>query len=68
MSAVSHPNIVKMLFYWYESAQDEGDSIVVLNLVLEFLVRSSFTSLPELLRLLDEAFCPTRLARLGLRF
>ncbi|BGO91550.1 hypothetical protein NBRC10512_003210 [Rhodotorula toruloides] len=37
MSAVSHPNIVKMLFYWYESAQDEGDSIVVLNLVLEFL-------------------------------
>lgn len=39
MSAVNHPNIVKMLFYWYESAQDEGDSIVVLNLVLEFLVR-----------------------------
>ncbi|PRQ71414.1 hypothetical protein AAT19DRAFT_10272, partial [Rhodotorula toruloides] len=37
MSAVSHPNIVMMLFYWYESAQDEGDSIVVLNLVLEFL-------------------------------
>ncbi|GEM09746.1 hypothetical protein Rt10032_c09g3763 [Rhodotorula toruloides] len=44
MSAVSHPNIVKMLFYWYESAADEGDSIVVLNLVLEFLPETLYRS------------------------
>ncbi|GAA5883574.1 hypothetical protein JCM3774_002849 [Rhodotorula dairenensis] len=44
ISAVSHPNIVKLLYYWYEA--DEGD--LELNLMFEFL--------PETLYLLYRSY------------
>lgn len=39
LSAVLHPNIVKLRYYWYEADKLSDD--LVLNLMFEFLVNSS---------------------------
>lgn len=40
ISAVLHPNIVKLRYYWYEA--DEQSDDLFLNLVFEYLVRPPF--------------------------
>lgn len=44
VSAVSHPNVVKLRYFWYEA--DDGTDDLCLNLMFEYMVRSDSCGLP----------------------